>query len=149
MKIEFDTDINGYHEARKFKLLIDGILARENLDASLTSFAEGIRSQLAEFINNPEFAEFDIDAHDAKYVASHDESAGEGIARFLRHFMGPSRRELELSKQRLELIARAERAESSAFSALSETADIGRERDELKARLKELEAELAKTHQNS
>ena len=27
MKIEFDTDINGYHEARKFQLLIDGMLA--------------------------------------------------------------------------------------------------------------------------
>ena len=145
MKIEFDTDINGYHEARKFKLLVDGILARENIDASLKSFAEGIRSQLAEFISKPEFAEFDADDHNAKYVASHDESAGEGIARFFRHFMGPSRRELELSKQRQELIARAERAESSAFSALSETADIGRERDDLKAMVKQLEAELAKT----
>lgn len=148
MKIEFDTDINGYHEARKFKLLVDDILTRENIDASLRSFAEGIRSQLDEFISKPDFADFDTDDHNANYTASHDESAGEGISRMLRRLIGPGRRELELSKQRQELIARAERAESSAFAAISETAEVARERDDLKARVKQLETGLTESQKN-
>jgi hypothetical protein len=55
---------------------------------------------------------------------------------------GPSRQELELSKQRQELITRAERAEISAFDALAESTEISLERDELSAKVKQLEEEL-------
>ena len=67
----------------------------------------------------------------------------------MRFFMGPSRWEQELSKQRYELIERAEHAENSAFEALAETATAERERDDLKARLQLLEAELAKYHEKA
>ncbi|MEQ8426375.1 MAG: hypothetical protein RLT87_07730 [Gammaproteobacteria bacterium] len=144
MKIEFETDINGYQEARKFISLIDTMLKHEAVDASLQSFAMTIRSQLEEFISRPEFSQFEAGTDSDRYSASHDESPTEGVARFMRFFMGPSRREQELSRQRYELIERAERAENSAFEALAETATVGRERDDLKARLKQLEAELAK-----
>ena len=53
--------------------------------------------------------------------------------------MGPSKREIQLSKQRQALIERAEHAETSSFESLAETAEIGRERDELRAKLKQLE----------
>lgn len=148
MKIEFETDINGYQDARKFKSLIDIMLKHDAIDASLKSFATSLREQLEEFLAKPEFEGFEDAAADAHYSASHDESAGEGLTRFFRHLIGPSRRELELSKQRHELIARSERAENSAFEALAESAEISRERDELKHKLKELEAELAKYREN-
>lgn len=58
-----------------------------------------------------------------------------------RKIFGPGRRELELSQQRQALIERCERAEASAFDALAETAEVGRERDDALAKLKSLEAE--------
>ncbi len=58
-----------------------------------------------------------------------------------RKIFGPGRRELELSQQRQTLVERCERAEASAFDALAETAEVGRERDDALAKLKALEAE--------
>ena len=142
MKLEFETDINGYQEARKFKLLVDSILKHEELDQSLNSLATSLQQQLQEFLSNPEFAEFTDSGSDGLYTASHDESVGSSIHRFFSSLFGPSNREIELSKQRQALIARAEHAENSAFQALAETAEIGRERDQLKEKLKQLEAKL-------
>ena len=148
MKIEFETDINGYQEARKFKLLIDLILKHDQLDQSLNSFALSIQSQLVEFLSNPEFSDFKEGSNDDLFISSHDVSAGESLTKFLRGLFGPSKRELELSKQRQALIERAEHAEQSAFEALAETADIGRERDQFREKLKQLEAEIAKQQEN-
>lgn len=147
MKLEFETDINGYQEARKFKLLIDSILKHEELDQSLSSLATSIQEQLQEFLSNPEFADFTAGDSDGIFTASHDESLGTSLHRFFSSLFGPSKREIELSKQRQALIARAEHAELSAFEALAETADIGRERDQLKEKLKQLEAKLEKTEE--
>ncbi len=148
MKIEFETDINGYQEARKFKLLIDSILKHEELDQSLNSLATSLQEQLKEFLSNPEFADFTDSGTDGLYTASHDESMGSSISHFFSGLFGPSKREIELSKQRQELIARAEHAEHSAFEALAETGEIGRERDQIKEKLKQLEAELGKTEES-
>ena len=139
MKIEFETDINGYQEARKFKSLIDSILKNEKLNPSLKSLATSIQSQLQEFLANPEFANLEDGPADELFTSSHDASEPSGIAKIFRDFLGPSKREIELSKQRQSLIERAERAEGSAFEALAETADIGRERDDLRAKLKLIE----------
>ncbi|MGB1801070.1 MAG: hypothetical protein ACPHLK_09610 [Gammaproteobacteria bacterium] len=142
MKLEFETDINGYQEARKFKLLVDSILKHEELDQSLSSLATSLQQQLQEFLSNPEFADFTDSGSEGLYTASHDESVGTSVSRFFSGLFGPSKREIELSKQRQALIARAEHAEQSAFEALAETGEIGRERDELKEKLKQLEAQL-------
>lgn len=149
MKIEFETDINGYQEARKFKLLIDYILKHEELDASLKSLGSSLHAQLQEFLSNPEFSEFSDGGSDDKFTSSHDESAGEGFNKLLRSFFGPGKRELELSKQRQELIMRAERAEAAAFEAIAETAEIGRERDDLRAKLKQKQTEEPKPQENT
>lgn len=139
MKIEFETDINGFQEARKFKSLVDGILKNDKLDPSLNSLATSLQSQLEEFLANPDFANFEDGGADEVFVSSHDTDEPSGIAKIFRDLIGPSKREVELSKQRQSLIERAERAESSAFEALAEMAEVGRERDELRAKLKQLE----------
>jgi hypothetical protein len=139
MKIEFETDINGYQEARKFKLLVDSILEREKLDPSLNSLASSIQSQLQEFLSNPEFSDLKDGTDDELFTSSHDETEHSGFIKAIRDLFGPSRREIELSKQRQALIERAEHAEISAFESLAETAEIGRERDDLRAKLKQLE----------
>ena len=149
MKIEFETDINGYQEARKFKLLIDDILKYEELDQSLNSLATSLQAQLDEFLSNPEFSGFADAGSTEIYTSRHDQSAGEGITKLFRSLFGPGKRELELSKQRQELIIRAEHAEASAFEALAETAEIGRERDELREKLKQLSADRPKPDENN
>ncbi len=145
MKIEFETDINGYQEARKFKLLIDSILKHEELDQSLNSLASSLQEQLKEFLSNPDFAEFTDAGSEDHFTASHDETTTGGLVKLIRSLFGPNKREIELSKQRQALIARAEHAEISAFEALAETGEIGRERDQLKEKLKQLESELTKS----
>ena len=141
MKIEFETDINGYQEARKFKLLVDSILKHEKLDPSLNSLALSIQSQLQEFLSKPEFSNFKDGGSDELFTSSHDEQEPSSFVKTIRDLFGPSKREIELSKQRQALIERAEHAEISAFESLAETAEIGRERDELRAKLKQLEGE--------
>jgi hypothetical protein len=148
MKIEFETDINGYQEARKFKMLIDFILKHEELDTSVNSLATSIQAQLQEFLSKPEFADFTDGGSNAQFTASHDESTNGSFVKIFRSLLGPSKREVELSKQRQELIARAEHAEISAFEALAESAEIGRERDQLREKLKALEANLEKSEEN-
>ncbi len=149
MKIEFETDINGYQEARKFKLLVDSILKHEELDQSLSSLASSIQAQLQEFLSNPEFADFTDGGSETLFTASHDESGGNNIVKLFRSLFGPSKREVELSKQRQELIARAEHAEISAFEALAETGEVGRERDQLKEKLKQIETGLTKVNKKT
>ncbi len=144
MKIEFETDINGYQEARQFKLLVDSILKHEELDQSLSSLASSLQAQLQEFLSNPEFADFTDGGSDTLFTASHDEPDNNNIVKLFRSLFGPNKREVELSKQRQELIARAEHAEISAYEALAETAEVGRERDQIREKLKQIEAELAK-----
>jgi len=140
MKIEFETDINGYQEARKFKLLVDSIIKYEELDQSLKSLASSLQFQLQEFLSNPEFADFKDGGSDELFAGSHEQTEPAAVVKLFRDLIGPSKREIELSKQRQTLIERAERAEISAFEALAETAEIGRERDQLRARLKQLES---------
>ncbi len=149
MKIEFETDINGYQEARKFKLLIDSILKHEELDQSLNSLASSLQSQLKEFLSNPEFSGFSDGGSDELFTASHDEVVASGLVKLFRDLFGSSKREVELSKQRQQLIAWAEHAELSAFEALAETAEVGRERDQLRDKLKQRVAELTKPEDNA
>lgn len=141
MKIEFETDINGYQEARKFKLLIDSILKHEELDHSLNSLASSLQEQLKEFLSNPEFTGFTDGGSEDLFNGTHSEPVSSGITKLFGSLLGPSKREIELSKQRQALIARAEHAEHSAFEALAETGEIGRERDQLKEKLKQLETQ--------
>lgn len=62
----------------------------------------------------------------------------------IKTLFGPSRRELVLSKQRIELIERAEHAEATAFEALAEMAEVGKQRDEALKKIKDLEEEIAR-----
>jgi hypothetical protein len=55
----------------------------------------------------------------------------------IRAIYGPSKKEMLLSKQRQELLERAEWAESMTLAALAEIVEMGRERDAIQQKLKE------------
>ena len=107
-------------------------------------FIESLLQQLDEFINSPEFEQFnhssEIDSSFLDAAAKRD-SLIDRLDTIWQLLKGPTRRELLLSSQRQELIERAERAEAIAFEAIAETADVGRQRDAALAELKNIKKE--------
>lgn len=148
MKIEFDTDINGYQEARKFSMLLEYYIHAVTADQSALTLIESLQGQLDNFLSRPEFRQLkNSNPQDQGMNSMSHTRYGKWLSQvsaFLKTMTGPSRRELLLSKQRQELIERAEHAEASAFAALAETADIARERDDALQKTRLLESELEK-----
>lgn len=132
MKIDFDKDINGFQNARKLKMILEHYYQSDIADRTTQLFIESLLGQLDDFITSPEFEKFN---HSREIDSSFLDAAGRNdnfinrLAAIWHVFMGPSKRELVLSSQRQELIERAERAESIAFEAIAETAEVGRQRD--------------------
>ena len=56
-KIEFEININGYQEARKFKLIVDSIRQYDKLSPSLKSLVSSLQTQLKEFLDSVSLTE--------------------------------------------------------------------------------------------
>jgi hypothetical protein len=142
MKIEFEKDIAGFQEARKLKMILEHYAHSDATDKPTLLLIESIIEQIEIFISDPEFNSLirDISIDDDAYRLQ-EESSGflSGLIASLRSITGPTKKEMLLSKQRQELLERAERAESMAFQALAETVKIARERDALQNKAKQQE----------
>jgi hypothetical protein len=153
MKIDFETDINGYHDGCKFKMLLESYVHSDSTDPSVLSLVQSLQQQVNDYLSRPEFKQFhNVDGSEPDVSTSAPETHSNPLtqlASFFNSITGPSRREMILSKQRQELIERAEHAEASAFEALAETAEIGRERDEILQKMKQLEQEISNYNQKS
>ncbi len=140
MKIEFDKNINGFQEARKLKMILEHYAHSDATDKPTLLLIESFLEQIEAFISNPQFESLikDTSIDDADYRLQ--EESPDFLRRIiasLRAIIGPTKKEMLLSRQRQELLERAERAESMAFDALAETAEIGRERDALMSEKKQ------------
>jgi len=122
MDIRFSDGPAGVDEARAVQALLANL--PEEVDAPLMRLRERLALAAA--------------AHPHGVRADDAESAG-----FWRNLFGPSKRELDLAWQRGAALERAERAERSSFESLAETARVARERDEARARIAQLEREVA------
>ena len=145
MKIEFKLDKEGYQSAHKLRLIL-GHYSEIESDQGTQELIESLSQQIDEFLANEEFDRFreSVPSPETGPESRQDKSSFlDYLSSFWQLLAGPSRRELALSKQRKELIERAEHAETIAFEALAETADMGKERDSVLKQLKELEQELA------
>ncbi len=138
MDIGFSHGEAGYHEARELKAMVrfvvNNTVAGTHDRQLLDRMERAADAQLA----RPEFAEL----RDREPQPVDDRRIASRVRAWWRELVGPTRRELDLAHQRIDALARAERAERSAFEALAETARVGRERDEALARLQALEAQL-------
>ncbi|MEM7540909.1 MAG: hypothetical protein AAF384_04910 [Pseudomonadota bacterium] len=81
-------------------------------------------------------------AHDGSPVAVELATVGEIKRPWWRGWWGPSRREISLSIERSEALQRAERAEAMCFEAVAESAKAAAERDEVLAKLENLNLRL-------
>lgn len=133
MKLEFEESINGFQEARRLRMILEHYAASDLADETTILFVESLLKEIDLTLRKSAFSQF----HDrSPCEAAQDSLAAPAggnpfstVRRWWRFAFGPSRREMLLSRQRQELIERAERAEAMAFEALSETAEVGRQRD--------------------
>ncbi len=143
MKIDFDKTLEGYRTARRFKSLLDHC---ENVETDQETYdlIARLRLQVEAALDMPEYEKYRNSPADAPQEARPRRNfVLESLSSFWRYLAGPSHREMELSRQRRELIERADHAETMAFEALAESAELSRERDSIFKKLKELEAELS------
>ena len=145
MNINFNKNVNGFQEARKLRMILEHYSYSDIADKSTHLFIQSLLKDLDDFLASTEFEKFHHSTEiDSSFLETRPKD-GNIITKFSslwRLATGPSKQELLLSKQRQELIERAERAEAMAFEALAETSDIGRQRDSSLKKVKELEDEI-------
>ena len=132
MKIDFAKNQEGYQQAQKFRLILTDYY-NNNPAPETRSLIDDLIHQIDNFLSGLEENDTAPSSSILDYLSS-----------FWNFLVGPSQRELELSKQRKALIERAEHAESSAFEALAETSEIKQEYEKVQQKIRELEQELAR-----
>lgn len=145
MKIDFDLNLEGYQQAHRLRLVLDHCIAGEADDVT-RQLINVLKKQVDAFIARPELDEFRKAPGPVTSVTV--DSPGSFLHRISllwSFIVGPSRRELQLSKQRRELIERAEHAENIAFQALAESVDIKKQNEDAIHKIRMLEQELEKT----
>jgi chromosome segregation ATPase len=134
MKIEFTTGPAGFQEAKELSAVVRYVVHNTVAGSHDIQLLDSIEQIAASHMQKPEFA--DLTANEVP--ETEDRPPFRRLTEFWRGFWGPSRREMELSKQRIAALERAERAERSSFEALAEMARVARERDDTRRQLEDL-----------
>ncbi len=139
MKIDFDAGDAGFFEARAVHRAVHA--ARSAVpEGAAREFLDFLDEAAALHLRQPEF-----DCLREKHGMGDDAWPNFSMLKHLwRQTLGASQLESTLSEQRSEALARAERAEHSAFEALAETARLERDRDRALAEVAQLKRELAR-----
>lgn len=139
MQIQFAAAAGGFHEARALYRVVRQAQELDPADSDEIQLLDTLRDCCEAHFMQPEFVELNEQFRPAgAYAVPPVAESG-----WWHSLFGPSRRELMLSRQRSEALARAERAERSSFESLAETARVARERDAALERIRELEEQLA------
>ena len=145
MNIHFDRNAEDYQRARILYTVLKHYYACEK-DFSSRAIISSLEQQLKSCLDDPGFSQFSADLPQNVMA---DETKGafslKGIfLSFWNFITGPSQRELELGKQRKEQLERAEHAETSAFEALAESADLKQTLAQAQRKIHELEIKLGR-----
>lgn len=140
MKIELSVTPEDYQKAMKLRLLFEHMHSSET-DPDMRNFIEYLIQQIDDYLASPELQEqLKLDERDVFKLAPR--SFLRVLRSFLQSVFGPSNRELVLSKQRRELIGRAEHAENIAFQALAESTDLKKNLEDALQKLRALEKQI-------
>lgn len=139
MNIEFEDGEAGFFEARALHRAAQAARGASE-DEGARECLEFLDEAALQHLQRPEFAAL----REQHGLGDHSHWPNFSMLRhFWRQTLGASQLESHLSEQRSEALARAERAEHSAFDALAETARVERERDRALAELADARRELA------
>ncbi len=144
MKIKFDTGAAGFYEALVLQDIVHHYLNNQRPTGEQEAFLESLLKLADEHAASQEFDELRQQHSPMERVPKVEEAypATQNIFSFWRSMFGPGHNEMELSRQRIEAMDRAQRAEIASFDALAETVKVARERDEAKKQVKELKARI-------
>jgi truncated hemoglobin YjbI len=135
MKIEFSKGAAGFDEAHEIKKAIHHYSVTVHA-GHRSEILETLEQAADEQMQKPEYETLLADA------VFDDRIEAQRISRlrlWWESVMGPSDRELEMGRQRMEALDRVQRAEAATFDAVAEMAEQAREIEILKARISELE----------
>ena len=147
MNIHFDRNAEDYQRARLLYTVLKHYYSCET-DFSNRAIISALEQQLKSCLDDTGFNQF----ADLPQNVIADENKGAFSLRCIilslwNFITGPSQRELELGKQRKEQLERAEHAETSAFEALAESADLKKTLAQAQRKIHELETELGRLQQ--
>ncbi len=150
MKIKFDSGAAGFYEALVLQEIVHHYLNEKRPTGEQEKFLESLLKLVDDHAASPEFDELREKHPPMERVPKVEEEypAGQNILSFWRSMFGPGHNEMELSRQRIEAMDRAQRAEVASFDALAETVKVARQRDEAKKQIKELKARIAELEGN-
>ena len=141
MKIEFSATEEERQDARTLRVLLQRLLANE-AESPHRAIIQSLLHDIDQFLGG-HVPDNSTPATEMDETEAGDNSPFDAVLSFWHFLIGPSNREIELGKQRAELIERAEHAENSAFEALAELADLKQEHAEVVQKLKKLEGNPA------
>lgn len=137
MKIDFEEGENGFFEARALHRAVRDARGAVH-DATARELLAFLDEAAQAHLQRPEFSELR-----AKHGMGDETWPSFSMLKHLwRQTVGTQQHENSLSEQRSEALARAERAEHSAFQALADAARIERERDRALAEIETLKRQL-------
>ena len=144
MDIHFDRNAEDLQKARRLRAILKQCYASE-MDNENRSVITAVEQQLESCLADPGLSQFSPAADNAMEYRVKPSFSFAGVIMSLWNFIaGPSSREQEISKQRREQLERAEHAESSAFEALAEYAELKMKLEEAHRKIHELETELGR-----
>ena len=147
MKIDFSITPADYQKARKLHLLLEHLHCSET-DPDLRNLVEELIQQIDEYLASPELKE-KLKLDEGNAFEATPRSPVRIIRTLLDGLFGPSNHELVLSRQRKELIGRAEHAENIAFQALADSSELKKELEDTLQKLRELEKQSGQGSDNS
>lgn len=123
MKIEFSAGASGFHEAHELKKAVRHLVNTVHHGESSDILA-AFEAAADEHMERPEFADLRDQACFDDRVEASQQSA---LRTWWESIMGPSLREQELARQRMEALNRATHAEAVSFDAVAEAARLEKE----------------------
>ena len=139
MSVRLEKNVTGFKDARQLKMVVQHSAQTDATDKPTRLLIESIIEQIQTCVADPQFGALakETSVDDSGYRL-YEDSPGllSGLFNSIRGLGMPTKKEILLSKQRQELLERAERAEAMAFESLAETEEIARERDALKEQIK-------------
>lgn len=138
MKIEFAVGASGFHQAHELKKAMHHYVNAVH-HGHHSEILDVFEQAADEYMERPEFEAL---RENAVFEDRIEERRISPLRVWLDALMGPSAREQEMARQRIDALNRVQRAEASCFDTLAESSRMEAELEAARQRILELESAL-------